>query len=205
MERRRESTYYSGDSYRPAYESRRASPPRRPSPPPNTRAAYREDGIPTGPRWDRTDQPTRSASYAGSVQYYPGKIAQIDGTSRSSNTTPAESPRSPITSNISETTVTASRALDPRRKPSAHVEIPSRSGARGRQTAREVAIALTNSTNERLQQSPGMLDFGAVKKAVEQNLGLTPDFWGKSEEDEWYMKSKNIIKQAVVSLHLTDL
>lgn len=65
--------------------------------------------------------------------------------------------------------------------------------------AGDIAAALVDSTNERLQQSPRALDFGAVKHMVERKLGLTPDFWGKSAQDEWFNKSKDIIKKAVVS------
>ena len=54
-------------------------------------------------------------------------------------------------------------------------------------------------TYQRLQQSPKAIDFGVVKQRVEQILDLPPDFWGKNEKDEWFLKSKNIIKMAVVS------
>ena len=66
-------------------------------------------------------------------------------------------------------------------------------------TAAAIEATLISCTNERLTLSPKALDFGVVKQSVEQILGLPPDFWGKSENDEWFLKSKNIIKMAVVS------
>ena len=73
--------------------------------------------------------------------------------------------------------------------------------ARSSPTADEVERALISSTNERLYESPKALDFGVVKQRAEAKLGVLSDFWGKSEHDEWFAKSKNIIKMAVVSLH----
>jgi hypothetical protein len=70
--------------------------------------------------------------------------------------------------------------------------------ARGHPTTFEVEAALKRCTNRRLEESPLALDFGFVKKMVEQELGLTNDFWGKGEQDEWFLKSKNFIKMAVV-------
>jgi len=66
-------------------------------------------------------------------------------------------------------------------------------------TAADIEAALISSTYQRLQQSPKAIDFGVVKQRVEQILDLPSDFWGKSEKDEWFLKSKNIIKMAVVS------
>jgi len=74
--------------------------------------------------------------------------------------------------------------------------------ASGSPTAVEVEDALIVSTNERLKESPGSLDFGVVKQRVERLLGLTSDFWGRGEQDEWFLKSKNIIKMAVVSFRI---
>lgn len=56
------------------------------------------------------------------------------------------------------------------------------------------------SANDGLKVSLQALDFGVVKHDVEQKLGLTPDFWGKTEHDERFSESKNIIKKAVVSV-----
>lgn len=61
-----------------------------------------------------------------------------------------------------------------------------------------VEDALIRRTNERLQESPKALDFGVVKQRVEQELGLLPDFW---DDEQWFLKSKNIIKMAVVGPH----
>lgn len=72
---------------------------------------------------------------------------------------------------------------------------PPRSGESP--TAMDVEAALISSTNQRLRESPMALDFGVVKQRVEQELGLTPDFWGKDEHDEWFLKSKKIIKMAI--------
>lgn len=69
-------------------------------------------------------------------------------------------------------------------------------------TASEVAAALIASTNERLQQFPKNLDFGVVKQGAEQRLGVTSDFWLDRDGDEWFSRSKNIIKMAVVSTHV---
>lgn len=66
-------------------------------------------------------------------------------------------------------------------------------------TTHEVAAALIQSTNKLLKESPKAVDFGFVKTKTEQLLGLKPDFWGKSEHDEWFLKSKNIIKLTIVS------
>ena len=66
-------------------------------------------------------------------------------------------------------------------------------------TAADIEAALMSCTYQRLQQSPKAIDFGVVKQRVEQILDLPPDFWGKNEKDEWFLKSKNIIKMAVVS------
>jgi hypothetical protein len=66
-------------------------------------------------------------------------------------------------------------------------------------TADDVKHALVECTERRLKETPLALDFGAVKKMVEQELGLTPDFLGKKEGDEWYLIAKNTIKVAVVS------
>lgn len=61
----------------------------------------------------------------------------------------------------------------------------------------DVENALIISTNERLKESPRALDFAVVKQKAERSLGLTSDFWGR-EQDEWFLKSKTIIKMAVV-------
>ena len=63
--------------------------------------------------------------------------------------------------------------------------------------AKAVESALIASTNNRLNQRPEALDFGNVKQDVEFKLGLTSDYWGKNEQAEWFLKSKNIIKKAV--------
>jgi len=65
-------------------------------------------------------------------------------------------------------------------------------------TESEVEAAIIRCVNECLRVSPKALDFAVVKQMVERQLGLTPDFWGKNECDEWYTKSKNINKMAVV-------
>jgi hypothetical protein len=72
--------------------------------------------------------------------------------------------------------------------------VPSR-----KPTTYEVAATLIQSTNKLLKESPKAVDFGLVKTRTEQLLGLKPDFWGKSEHDEWFLKSKNIIKLTIVS------
>jgi len=77
---------------------------------------------------------------------------------------------------------------------------PARSQGYRRREATDVAAALFNCTTESLQLSPKGLDFGVVKREVEQKLGLSPDFWGKDERDEWFLKSKHIIKMAVVNI-----
>ncbi|KAK5957286.1 hypothetical protein OHC33_001658 [Knufia fluminis] len=74
---------------------------------------------------------------------------------------------------------------------------PPQSGHNARPTANDVAAALISSTYERLHVSPKALDFGVVKQMVEEKLGLTFAFWGKDDRDEWFSKSKNIIKMAV--------
>ena len=71
--------------------------------------------------------------------------------------------------------------------------------------AAEVTAALITYTNERLRESPKSLDFGVVKQRVEQKLGLTSNFWGQDEYDEWFFKSKNIIKMVVVSYRVMFL
>ncbi|KAJ9606162.1 hypothetical protein H2200_009123 [Cladophialophora chaetospira] len=63
--------------------------------------------------------------------------------------------------------------------------------------AKEVEAALIASTNARLALKPEAIDFGSVKHDVELKLGLTSDYWGKNEQTEWFVKSKNIIKKAV--------
>ncbi|KIW22014.1 uncharacterized protein PV07_12588 [Cladophialophora immunda] len=73
--------------------------------------------------------------------------------------------------------------------------LSSTSGARPSRS--EIEAALIDSTTRRLNQSSRGLDFGHVKHDVELALRLTPDFWGKSEEDEWFLRSKDIIKRAV--------
>ncbi|KAK5081097.1 hypothetical protein LTR70_008604 [Exophiala xenobiotica] len=91
MDSRRDppTTYFGGgDSYRPAYGSRRASPPRKTSPPPLSRTEHHRDGIQPGPRRERP--------------------------SRSANTTPVESPRSPVVSNSGENATALGRPSDPR-------------------------------------------------------------------------------------------
>ncbi|KAK5937959.1 hypothetical protein PMZ80_009548 [Knufia obscura] len=117
--RRMSNTYMGGgDSYRPGYESRRASSPRRPSPvrrtspPPQLRADDRGEAIPTGPKRAGPNLPSRSVSHVGSFQYYPPRM-QTDGATRSANTTPTESPRSPTRTNNGDN---ATRSLDPRRE-----------------------------------------------------------------------------------------
>lgn len=80
---------------------------------------------------------------------------------------------------------------------------PPQSGHNARPTANDVAAALISSTYERLHVSPKALDFGVVKQMVEEKLGLTFAFWGKDDRDEWFSKSKNIIKMAVVSIRIT--
>lgn len=60
----------------------------------------------------------------------------------------------------------------------------------------EIDEALMSNTYERLQESPKALDFGVVKHRVEKELGLSPDIWA---EEQWFSRSKNIIKMAVVS------
>jgi hypothetical protein len=80
---------------------------------------------------------------------------------------------------------------------------PTLPRASGSLTAVDVEAALISSTNERLKESPRALDFAVVKQRVERSLGLTSDFWGRGEQDEWFLKSKNIIKMAVVSFRVT--
>ena len=60
-----------------------------------------------------------------------------------------------------------------------------------------VVATLISCTNERLEESPKALDFGVVKQRVEQRLGLPPGFWGRDESNQWYSRSKNVIKMAV--------
>jgi hypothetical protein len=84
--------------------------------------------------------------------------------------------------------------------PSGQPTLPRASGS---PTAVDVEAALISSTNERLKESPRALDFAVVKQRVERSLGLTSDFWGRGEQDEWFLKSKNIIKMAVVSFCVT--
>ncbi|EXJ70670.1 uncharacterized protein A1O5_05660 [Cladophialophora psammophila CBS 110553] len=67
-------------------------------------------------------------------------------------------------------------------------------GERVAHTADDIEAALIKCTNERLRESPRALDFGVVKKRVEQALGLPSDLWAS---DEWFLKSKSIIKRAV--------
>jgi len=71
-------------------------------------------------------------------------------------------------------------------------------------TASEAAAALIASTNEFLQLFPKNLDFGAVKQQAAQRLGVTSDFWLDRHGDEWFSRSKNIIKMAVVSTHIVQ-
>lgn len=90
----------------------------------------------------------------------------------------------------------------------------SSTGASGRLTpaetihknpsASDIKTALVNCTERRLKETPLALDFGAVKKMVEQELGLTSNFWG-GKEDKWFTTSKNIIKMAVVSPSIANL
>jgi len=63
----------------------------------------------------------------------------------------------------------------------------------------DIAAALINSTNEVLLHSPKALDFAVVKQKAAEKLGVSSSFWGKDEQDEWFLKSKNVIKMAVVS------
>lgn len=73
---------------------------------------------------------------------------------------------------------------------------PHRKGASP--TFAEIEAALIWATNERLKESPKALDFAIVKQRTEQKLGLPPNFWGKTEYDEWFNRSKNVIKWAIV-------
>lgn len=66
-------------------------------------------------------------------------------------------------------------------------------------TESEVEAVLISSTNQKLLLSPAALDFGVVKAMAAQRLGLELNFWGRSDQDEWHVKSKKIIKAAVVS------
>lgn len=61
----------------------------------------------------------------------------------------------------------------------------------------EVVAALINCTRERLEKTPTGIDFGVVKRRVEQKLCLTPAFWGRDESSQWFSRSKNVIKMAV--------
>lgn len=79
---------------------------------------------------------------------------------------------------------------------------PNLPQAKGTPTTVQVAAALIKSTNEILEETPRSVDFGFVKTRVEQMLGLTPKFWGTSEDDEWFFKGKNIIKLTIVSFHM---
>lgn len=63
----------------------------------------------------------------------------------------------------------------------------------------EIVSALVLATRENLQRSPRALDFGAVKTQVEQTYGLGSNFWGSSDKDKWFLRSKNVIKWTVVS------
>lgn len=56
--------------------------------------------------------------------------------------------------------------------------------------------ALMRNTYDRLQESPKALGFGVVKHRVEKELGLSPDVWN---EEQWFTRSKDIIKMTVVS------
>jgi hypothetical protein len=69
----------------------------------------------------------------------------------------------------------------------------------------EIEVALIKATIIRLNYSSRGLDFGNVKHDVELALGLSSDFWGKNEHDEWFLRSKNVIKKAVVSVSPTPL
>lgn len=82
---------------------------------------------------------------------------------------------------------------------SGHPTLPR---ASGNSIAVDVEAALISSTNERLKESPRALDFAVVKQRVERSLGLTSDFWGRDEQDEWFLKSKTIIKMAVVGFRV---
>ena len=79
---------------------------------------------------------------------------------------------------------------------------PTPPQASRRPTTAEVEAALINTTNECLRENPLALDFGVVKQRVEKSLGLTPGFWGTDGHDEWFLKSKNIIKMAIVSFRV---
>lgn len=81
---------------------------------------------------------------------------------------------------------------------------PTLPRASGSPTAADIEAALISSTNERLKESPKALDFAVVKQRVERSLGLTSDFWGRDEQDEWFLKSKNLIKIAVVGFRVID-
>ena len=80
---------------------------------------------------------------------------------------------------------------------------PTLPRANGSPTAVDVEAALISSTNERLKESPKALDFAVVKQRVERLLGLTSDFWGRDDQDEWFLKSKTVIKMTVVGFRVT--
>lgn len=85
-------------------------------------------------------------------------------------------------------------------------EFVSREAAQGNQPDdREIVGALVSATRQILDRTPRALDFGAVKAQAEQLYGLRPDFWGTSEKDKWFLRSKNVIKWAVVSQFIMSI
>lgn len=61
-------------------------------------------------------------------------------------------------------------------------------------TDHDIVTALIKATKVILEKTPKHLNFATVKAQVEQIYGLTSDFWGTSDNNKWFSRSKDVIK-----------